>query len=178
MKKYIGIFLLVCLLLPSAGTYIWLTFHKKNLKKEVKWKLIAGIDKEELVLLKFSKAEVDKKLSWEHAKEFEYNGQMYDIVETKITKDSVAYWCWWDYEETKLNKKLNKIFIGVLGEDNQTKEKQKRLNTFYLTLFIQKKHTWHPNALKTNNLKEEISYSAIHYRSISFPPPDTPPRVS
>ena len=178
MKKNIGIFLLLCLLLPSAGTYVWLTFHKKNLKKEVKHKLIAGIDKEELVLLKFSKAEVDKKLKWEHSKEFEYEGQMYDVVETKTTKDSISYWCWWDYEETKLNQKLNKIFIGVLGEDNQTKEKQKRLTNFYLSLFIHKKPIWNFYTSEIDRQKEEISYFTIHYKSISFPPPHTPPQVS
>ncbi|WP_339701957.1 hypothetical protein [uncultured Marixanthomonas sp.] len=178
MKKYIGIFLLLCLLLPSAGTYVWLTFHKKSLKKEVKWKLIAGIDKEELVLLKFSKTEIDKKVRWEHAKEFEYKGQMYDIVETNITKDSIAYWCWWDYEETKLNKDLNKIFSGVLKTDTETNEKRKRLINFYRTLFVQSKPVWQLYTAGTDTLKEKIIYSTIYYKSISFPPPETPPRIS
>ena len=178
MKKYIGIFLLLCLLLPSAGTYVWLTFHKKNLKKEVKRKLIAGINKEELVLLQFSKAEVEKKLKWEHAKEFEYKGQMYDVVETRITKDSISYWCWWDYKETKLNQELNEIFLGVLEADTEREEKQKRLSKFYRSLFFQNKSFWHFYTSQIDKHTEAISYSTIFYNSISFPPPDTPPRTS
>jgi len=178
MKKYISTLLLLCLLLPSAGTYLWLTFHKINLKKEVKHKLIAGIDKEELVLLQFSKNEIDKKLRWEHSKEFEYKGQMYDVVETKTTKDSISYWCWWDYEETKLNQELNKIFLGALEADTEREEKQKRLSSFYRSLFFQNKPVWYYYTSEIDKHKETISYSNIYYNSISFPPPDTPPRVS
>jgi len=177
MKKYIGIFLLLCLLLPSAGTYVWLTFHKKNLKKEVKRKLIAGIDKEELVLLQFSKAEVEQKLRWEHSKEFEYKGHMYDVVKTKTTNDSISYWCWWDYKETKLNKKLNKIFLGVLEEESEPEEKQKRLTNFYRNLYFQNKPIWHSFTSEIDTYKEAVSYSTAYYKSISFPPPDIPPQI-
>lgn len=45
------------LIAPVVVTYSWLQQRKRAVKKEVKWKMIAGIDKSELVLLKFSKAE-------------------------------------------------------------------------------------------------------------------------
>ncbi|PVW17150.1 hypothetical protein [Marixanthomonas spongiae] len=177
MKKYISTLLLLCLLLPSAGTYLWLSLHKITLKKELKHNLIAGIDKEELVLLKFSKAEIDEKLRWEHSKEFEYKGQMYDVVETKKTIDSISYWCWWDYEETKLNRKLNKILLGVLDDDSQTKEQHKRLTKFYRSLFFNERPTIHFYTSEIENIQEIGFFYSIDYQSISLPPPDMPPRI-
>ncbi|UAB81551.1 hypothetical protein INR76_01960 [Marixanthomonas sp. SCSIO 43207] len=178
MKKIFASLLLLCLLLPSAGTYVWLSFHKKQLKKEVKHKIIAGLDKEDLVYLKFSKVDAQKNLEWKHSKEFKYKGQMYDIVETKITKDSIAYWCWWDYEETKLNKKLNKVLIGVFQEDSTTQEKHRRLTSFHQQLFYQNHPVWQIALPKTTSTNSNIKYIELFYKSISIPPPITPPRLS
>ena len=41
------------LIAPAVVTYSWLQQRKRAVKKEVKWKMIAGIDKSELVILKF-----------------------------------------------------------------------------------------------------------------------------
>lgn len=86
----------------------YLKWEKKIIKREIKHKIIAGIDKNELVKLEFGYDEL-KNLRWEHSKEFEYNGEMYDIVETEIKKEKVIYYCWWDNEETKLNRQLNNL---------------------------------------------------------------------
>ena len=77
------------LIAPAVVTYSWLQQRKRVVKKEVKWKMIVGIDKSELVLLKFSKAAMASKLKWKHAKEFEFNNQMYDIGDKVVSKDSI-----------------------------------------------------------------------------------------
>lgn len=106
--------------------------------------MIAGIDKSELVILKFSNAETQSKLKWKHAKEFEFNNQMYDIVDKEISKDSVQYWCWWDYKETKLNKQLNELLVGVFQHDSKSKEKQDLLFKFYKSVYFQPVFSWLP----------------------------------
>lgn len=100
-------------------------------KKNIKRKMIAGIDKEELVLLKFTKAEAERELEWEHSKEFEYKREMYDIVESQTTSDSVLYWCWWDYEETNLNLALSDLVEKNLGKDSKRSQKRQQLLDFY-----------------------------------------------
>lgn len=87
------------------------------MKKEVKHKIIAGVDKEDLVLLAFTKEEAEQQLNWEHSKEFEFKGNMYDIVEQSATSDSVYYWCWWDKEETVLMQKLYALMGQKLDKD-------------------------------------------------------------
>ena len=75
---------LFILFAPVATMFLYLHFEKAALKREIKWKMVAGIDQNELVLLKFSKEEAEKQLRWEHSKEFEYEGQMYDVVSKEI----------------------------------------------------------------------------------------------
>ena len=98
--KLTGIFLLLCLVVPIATTFTFLHFHKKQIRREVKRKIIAGIDKNELILLRLSEIESQTKLNWKHSKEFEFNQQMYDIVETEVKGDTIYYWCMRDTKET------------------------------------------------------------------------------
>lgn len=99
--------LLCCVFVdPVIASFTWLYYQKAIIKREVKRQIIAGIDEDDLVLLKFSKEEAKTKLRWEHSKEFEYNRQMYDVVKTMTLGGMVYYWCWLDHEETKLNRRF------------------------------------------------------------------------
>ena len=93
------------------------------------------MDKDELVLLKFTEKESQTKLRWEHSKEFEYQGQMYDIVEKEIKGDTTYYWCWWDHEETKLNRRLDEFVDKVLENNPQNRDRQEELAEFYKKLY-------------------------------------------
>lgn len=135
LKKLVSIFLLFCLIAPITGTYIWLKYEKKRTRHEVKSKMMERLDENDLVLLKFSTVDKELKLNWEHSNEFEYKGQMYDIVETKISGDTTYYTCWWDNDETKLNKKLTNLVSDVLGKNQQNKENNKRLIQFFKSLY-------------------------------------------
>ncbi len=160
------------LIAPVIGTFSWL---QAIVRKEVKKQLIAGKDKEELILLKFTEEEAEIKLHWEHPGEFEYNNQMYDIVEIETKGDSISYWCWLDHEETKLNRQLKKLAAQILVNDQQNKENQKRLIHFYKSLYCSKQSAWH--ALINQNEPKRDGYT-INWLFISFPPPVPPPRKS
>jgi len=176
LKKLIGILLLLCLIVPVAGTFTWLHLHKKAVRKEVKKELIAGIDKNELVILTFTKNEADAELKWEHSKEFEYQDQMYDVIETKVTENSITYWCWWDHKETKLNKQLTSLLTQILGTDHQKKENQQKLLHFYQSLYLNKTYDW-----KSKNIATAISHDksgSFKEITIPFSPITPPPKVS
>ena len=143
-KKIISIILLFLLIAPAVVTYTWIQQRKLAVKKEVKWNMIAGIDKSELVLLKFSNEEITAKPNWKHAKEFEYENQMYDIVTKVVSKDSVHYWCWSDFEETKLNQQLSKLLVNVYQKDIPSKERHSQINDFYKSLYFQQMMLWQP----------------------------------
>lgn len=134
--RFTGIFLIIALILPFAGTFLVHKIQKKQIKRTIKRKIIAGIDKSELVLLKFTEKEKQTELHWEHSKEFEYQGQMYDITDFQTIGDTTFYWCWWDYEETNLNKQLNKKLSESLDGNPQNQKRQLKLLNFLDSLFL------------------------------------------
>lgn len=135
MKKLPSYILLFCLIAPFSGTYLWMNHLKESVRKEVKLQIISGIDKEELVLLKFSDIETNSKLKWVHSKEFEFQGAMFDIVEVENSNDSVYYWCWSDNKETKLNQQLDKLTELAFGSNKDAKKKSQELKDFFQTLY-------------------------------------------
>lgn len=172
--KISGILLLFCLIAPIVATFTFLHYHKKHIRKEVKHKIIAGIDRDELVLLKFTKKESKTKLRWEHSKEFEYKNQMYDIVEKEFKGDTIYYWCWWDHEETELNKKLDVLVAYALGQDAQRKESQKQLENFYKSLYCYPLSEL--KLFKIQAIQISSPYNLI-YKGLFYPPPVPPPKI-
>jgi len=154
-------------------TYLWSYHQKKEVKHLVKWEIIQGIDKSELVLIHLSKAEANDKLEWEHSKEFEFEGEMYDVVEVEENVDSIKYWCWWDHEETKLNKELAELVNSLLGAQPEKKEKEQKLISFYHSLFVEKVFHWQalhsPQISNPTTDYQFILKDFLH--SISTPPP-------
>jgi hypothetical protein len=122
--------------------------------------MIAGMDKSELILLKFPKTEIDTKLNWKHAKEFEYNGKMFDIVEQETNGDTTSYLCWLDKEETKLNKQLRELVTLALGNNPQNQNQQKQLTHFIKSLYC--------NQLSETKFDISINKSTYHFVSKNF----------
>jgi hypothetical protein len=130
-------FLLTFLVMPLQSSFMSIQHRKKILRKEIKHKIIAGLNENELVKLKFANSEIQKKLRWKHSKEFEFNGEMYDIVKTIKTADSTEYYCWWDSEESSLNRKLIALVIRNLPVLPENKELCFQLSHFYKNIFFQ-----------------------------------------
>ena len=143
-KQIISIFLLFMLIAPAVVTYSWLQQRKRAVKKEVKWKMIAGIDKSELVLLKFSKAETSTKLKWKHSK------------------------------ETKLNKQLDELLVGVYQYDSKSKEKQDLLYKFYKSIYFQPVFSWLPFIDKSRPTKVNMygGFYQTKFLIVDSPPPN------
>lgn len=147
MRTLLGIYLLACLTLPFVGTYIWLQQERAEVKRFVHEKLEKGVEPKELVTLTFSNSELNR-LRWEHEREFEYQGQMYDVVEKKIQGDSIVYLCWWDHEETRLKEEMRKILAGAENDLPQQNDQQKRLNSFEKNLYVAKSSFLEKNKMK------------------------------
>jgi len=165
--------LFLCFVAPLATTFLVLQYQKKQVRKAVKWKMITGIDKEELVLLKFTEKEKQSLLNWKHDREFEYKGEMYDIVEIELKNDTTYYWCWWDHEETRLNKQLSELIWFKVTDNPKNKENQKRLSIFFKSLYFAEyieKKPFSPLGMKTGF----YSHSKL-YQILFYPPPVPPP---
>lgn len=127
-------FLIQLFVLPLHSTFLSLKYQKKFVKREIKKRIIEGIDASELVYFKFSKKDVKSKLRWEHAKEFEWKGEMYDVVHSNEEKDSIAYHCWWDSDESQLNRKLMALLQTEMEHYPGKKERLLGYSQFYKNL--------------------------------------------
>lgn len=136
--------------------------------------MIAGLEKEELVLLKFTEEEKSTKLYWKHAKEFRYNDEMYDIVSSEKDGDTTYYWCWWDHEETVLSKRLAQLVNNVLGDNPQQSDHSLQLLKFFKSLFFSKEDQQY--LYNNGPLKNQLFYYSSHYFSLAKGVPVPPPK--
>jgi hypothetical protein len=91
---------------------------------------------EKTVVLKFSISESKRLLKNESNDEFEYRGEMYDVVQLTIKSDSVYFECIHDSKETKIKKNLSDFTFSLFGNDRDRNEKNKLLDTFFKNLFL------------------------------------------
>lgn len=155
------------------GMYGWLQLRRKEVRKEVKHQIIAGVERSELVLLTFT-PEQQQKLKWKHSREFEFEGEMYDVVETEIVDGITQYWCWSDDEETVLNKQLFELTNIALGLDPIQKQQQSKFKHYSNTLFHEQVIPWR---LEVNLA---LFQSEIHFTGVSpwnNSPPVPPPEA-
>ncbi len=174
-SKFFAIVLILAFVVPLATTYMVLHFHKKQVKRELKRKLIASIDKSELVLLKFTEEEKQSQLEWEHAKEFEYKNEMYDVIDSKTIGDTTFYWVWWDFEETKLYKQLQTLVSYALGNNPQHEEENQRINNFFKSLYFSEKNT--DDKLLCIDKQSIYKYLEESYLSFKNSPSVPPPKI-
>ncbi len=142
---------------------------------EVKGKLMGKIDKAEMVLLKFTKEESETKLNWKHADEFEYRGQMYDIVEKRQEGDTIWYSCFNDIKETRLNNDMARLVNRTLGHDPYQKSQTDKITDFFKTVYKQDAFIWKPYASLYSVF--HFSFLIFNYSSLSFSPPSPPPKL-
>ena len=174
MKKTLSISLLIIIAIATIFPFAYLKMERKAIKKAIKHKIIAGIDKEELVLLVFHKNEVDQQVKWKHSKEFQYKGEMYDIVEKEIIGNEIYYWVWWDKEETVLNQKLANLVRQNFAQNPYQNNKNQVINHFFKTLYFSEKTT-----IQLDVVKNEISHCTLYSENFSLwqqSPPVPPPK--
>lgn len=129
----------------------------------------------ELVKLKFTEQQKTTQLSWHHSKEFEYKGQMYDVVKSELHGDTTYYWCWWDHEETKLNKQLNELVAVVLGDSPKNEESKTRLFKFLESLYFSEYSI--SEFFVASGVNSTHFYSQNFYQSILLSHPFPPPEI-
>jgi hypothetical protein len=127
---------MVLFIAPFYGTYLYLSLQQKIIQEAVQRKLEEGIPSNELVKLTFSTSEINKVLRWEHDKEFEFKGQMYDVVEVTDVGDSLQYLCWWDKAETATKKNKQKLLHARIDTSNSEKLIPFTFSDYYKSIYF------------------------------------------
>lgn len=172
LKTFLAILLLCTFLLPFVGRYASIEYQARVVKKQVKRKMIAGINCTELVPLTISKQDAANKLNWHHSKEFEYLGQMYDIVYTdSLGNDSLQYWLYWDNEETKLNRQLASLVANVLGHDPVQQDRNAQFNNFAKDIFCIEIFTLQKPLPYSSALRYSLAGASLNQPAVPLAPP-------
>lgn len=176
MKPFLATILLNVMLLPFGGSYLFLELERSKAKT---YAIAAMADEEnpvQMVWLRFSNEEVENDLRWEHDREFEYNGQMYDVSKRIEKGDSTHFYCYWDKLETLVNQKLaDLIATHTKGGDPSQNETQLILSLFkavYLNVLYES------NLFLSNAELKRVNEIVMNYSDSEIPNDSPPPRHS
>lgn len=169
-----AISLIFLLIVPILGTVGWLKLRKYQVRGQVKQMILSGVDKSQLTRFSFSESE-NEKLLWEDDHEFEYQGQMYDVVEVEMEDGDYIYWCWHDTEEADISQQLTLLTEKAFGNDTQQQQESKRLHEFLNHLFFPVSREFLSRQNKETSL-EEIRHCLI-YSNVVLPTIGPPPKA-
>jgi hypothetical protein len=125
MRTIVSIFLLAAFSVPFFWGPSWLSMEKRQIQKHVRNNILPSLDRTELIPFIVSLADTTSQFKWKHAKEFEFNGKMYDIVHRNQSGDEITYLVWQDDEETVINSKIKLVTNSIF--DNSPVNQNNRL---------------------------------------------------
>ncbi len=176
-KKFLPIFLLFILIAPAFLVGSVFHFEKKELKNTIQERMIAANDGADLIVLKFTNAEV-KNLEWEDEKEFEYNGKMYDILESWNDQHFIFFKCWLDAEETELEEKLKKMVAKAFSKDKKNRDKGNQFYSFIQSFYFTDLTSFSLSNYSATSAVTINSNYLFQITSAGYSPPSPPPRFS
>jgi hypothetical protein len=161
---------------PMDGALGWLYFQRAQIRRSVAAHILGGTGTKNLVLLEFTKEETRTLLRWEHPREFEYNLQMYDVVQTWTVGDTVYFRCFWDRAETKLKDRLRELAALAMGTTRRP-----AVGADPGLVFV--RSSWEPAPAAWIPVAPGLAHSRAFpssklYSSVRIPPPTPPPRLA
>lgn len=149
--------------------FVRIELEKKAIHTEVKEAILGGLDKSELVFIEVTPAN-ENELEWEHPDEFQYRGQLYDVVE----KLEGGYWCWLDVKESVAEKKLDNLVGLILGQSSSHHNRALSLNRLFSSLYFNSADLHLPFKAAPYSLPEP-PYFFQNVRNWAAAPPLPPP---
>lgn len=109
------------MIIPFSGTMLFLHYEKGRAKRHA-MEMMNHAKDAKLIRIAVHENEM-KHLKWEQPWEFEYKGEMHDIVSQELMADSIIYHCIIDKKETSINKEIVKFIAGFF-DDNPLHDQQ------------------------------------------------------
>lgn len=174
MKQLTTILLLITLIFNFLGVGFVYNIWLYSVKKEVKEKLESNFPEEKKVIkVPSSWAEnPPEEFKWHEPHEFEYRGQMYDIIHQETHGDTIWYYCYWDQAETKLLNDLAEYVSNYLQQDQAKQQKYVSLKQHLDKIFLPS-YAGIPSDLfsqTATNFSHKISHLHI-FLDVDLPPP-------
>lgn len=173
MRALVSI-VLSLLLLQSAGPIFFLQLQQRQIRREMKRAIRAGLPEEKLrrfVMEADGRFADGRNVEWFEAREFRHNGVMYDVARRESDGDRTVLFCVRDDAETALYARLDRL---VREESNSNPERRREASRLM-------KHLLQP-VLPPNSPRFDTEIVAISLPRPATPaplravlPPPTPP---
>jgi hypothetical protein len=109
LKKTVSILLSFLIFLSSSGYILIYVERLANNKEEIRSIINAIQNKSDLLKLRFTKSEYSQ-LNWRDEKEFELEGNLYDVARTETTDNEVFVYCLHDENEEMLVSNYENLY--------------------------------------------------------------------
>ena len=174
MKKTFSILFILIFAYNLVGFYFVFEVKQHQLYSEIEQKVKNTIPEKKLVCLQFPLTEKFYLFCIKTAKEFRFNGEMYDVVKYKITGDYITCYCIRDFKE-------NILFAGLeqLVKQNMTDNPQQKHNTHNLSKKINQIvffHTLEINTIVLSSIHFNFQIFGDKYKSIILDKHTPPPQ--
>ena len=162
------------MIIPFSGTMLFL-HYEKGIAKRHAMEMMNHAKDAKLIRIAVHENEMQH-LKWEQPWEFEYKGEMHDIVSQELMADSIIYHCIIDKKETSINKEIVKFIAGFF-DDNPLHDQQ--LISFmdfvkHLAPITEITMTYLPQVCIAECVKLDMTLNLSH----SEKPPTPPPQYS
>jgi hypothetical protein len=147
-----------------GGYYVWFNVIKNKLQKEIRQEIRQGLSEKDLTLIVVP-ADDESGICWiKPGKEFTYQGNMFDVVKTKINGNKKFYYCINDIKEKKLIADFSK-FHGL------AQKTRKLLGNFNYVFVLKTESLFHINETSNHDYFIKSLDAASNIEEVTVPPP-------
>lgn len=122
LLQIIGVVFIALLLLQSVVSLFVYDMQLRQSRRKVKWEILNRLSKAELTLVKIAtvlEEHPNPFFKREHNKEFQFLGEMYDIVQQEKYADTTYYYCFHDSDESAILRNINQWMHDTFGDANR-----------------------------------------------------------
>lgn len=172
MRLISAISLFLVFVIPFVGGHLFLQFSQEQHRSVTHEALENGAKDHELIFLVFTDQELAQ-IKWEHDKEFEWNGEMYDVASVGEKEGQKGYWCYKDHKDTRINLQKESLTLNAMSNHPDKEGQESQLQSQFKIHLDIPKDTALMSAI-------EINHQSIHdwttsWQAQSSPTPTSPP---
>lgn len=171
LNKIVSTIIILQILFSTTGSYLLFKIFEKQVKKEIKLKIISGNFESEYLTYHFTYEEF-LQLEWENNKEFFIGENIFDVINVKFSSNYIKVICYLDIKESNLRQNFAQFLNSHLNSDNNTKNLIFNYIEVLSFKFILQKFDFNSILNKIFDYSNNKTFSLVyHFKDSPTPPP-------
>jgi hypothetical protein len=175
LTRLLSLILILYLMILSWVPQIVFHHQQVRVRKEMKTLIKNGVPENKRLLFYDDELTADAvNLKWIHDWEFQYKGEMYDILKKEVRNGRLVYTCIHDVKESGLFAKLDEMVDKQMQSNAPAKEQRKLFQNFFTSLYFLSDTKIIFNRLQVSGL---FAKYLARYQSVFILPDIPPPKM-